>query len=455
MTMETQLNSPRFPGKKLVALIVPLIIEQFLSRMVGMADTMMVSYAGEVAVSGVSLVDMVNQLTLTLLAALATGGAVVTSQYLGARLSEKARKSANQLVLMAFTVGLLLCVVSLLLAPAILRLFFGSITPEVMDASLRYFRILACSYPFMALYNAGAAIFRSLGNSRISMQVSMLMNLINVGGNAFCIFGLHMGIEGVAIPSFFSFVVAAVLMLWLTARIPGEVYLEWKSLFPVDREMCRDILHVGIPSATENSIFQLGRVLVVSIISTFGTVEIAANAVANNLDGIGCVVGQAMSLAMITVVGQCIGAGDFKDATHYTKKLLLWCYLIQNAVQIVILFNLKAIIGIYSVSPEIARLSWILVAIHMIGGIFMWPLSFVLPNALRAANDVRFTMWVSIGSMFVFRIALSVFFARVFHLGAIGVWIAMEVDWVCRICLFGWRFLSGKWLTYAKAKTEA
>lgn len=450
--METVTQKPRFTGRELVALMVPLVIEQFLARMVGMADTMMVSYAGEVAVSGVSLVDMVNQLIMTLLAALATGGAVVTSQYLGARLANRAKKSINQLVLMAFGVGLLLCCISQLLAPAILRLFFGSISPEVMDASLRYFRILACSYPFMALYNAGAAVFRSLGNSKISMRVSMLMNIINVGGNAFCIFGLHMGIEGVAIPSFCSFVVAAALMLALTARIPGEVRLEFGTMLPVDRDMCRDILRIGIPSAAENSIFQLGRVLVVSIISTFGTVHIAANAIANNLDGIGIVVGQAMGLGMITVVGQCIGAGEFQEATRYTKKLLLWCHLFQGVVQLAIMLNLKAIISIYSVSAETARLAWILVMIHEVAAMLMWPTAFVLPNALRAANDVKFTMWVSVGSMFVFRIALSMYFARAFQLGAIGVWIAMVVDWVCRIGFFGWRFLSGRWLTHAKAK---
>lgn len=449
MKVET-VKGTMFSRQDLMALMIPLVIEQFLARLVGMADTMMVSYAGEAAVSGVSLVDMINQLVITLLAALATGGAVVTSQYLGARLEDQAHKSVNQLVLLAGVFGIGLMAICLLLAKPMLRLFFGSIEEDVMAAALLYFRILACSYPFMALYNAGAAIFRSVGNSKISMQVSAVMNIINIGGNAFCIFVLGMGIEGVAIPSLISYAIAAVVMLWLAAEREGTVRVELAQIFRFDKGMSRSILNIGIPSAAENSIFQLGRVLVVSIISVFGTVQISANAIANNLDGMGCIIGQAFGLGIITVIGQCIGAGEYGQAKYYTNKLIGLDVLLQGTSIVLILIFLNPLIGLYSVSQKTADLAFILVWIHEAFSILMWPPAFVLPNALRAANDVKFTMWVSIGSMFIWRLGFSYVLGIGFQMGAIGVWIAMVVDWACRLGFFGWRYLSGRWLDYAK-----
>ena len=303
-----------FTNKMLIRLIIPLMIEQGLSILVGMMDGMMVSSVGEAAISGVSLVDMINNVLLSLFAALATGGAVVTSQYLGARQMENANRSIGQLVLMSAVFGLIAMAVCLALGEGMMRLFFGSIEDDVMAAGLLYFRITALSFPFMALYNAGAAIFRSIGNSKVSMKVSLLMNVINVGGNALCIYGLHMDVAGVAIPTLVSRAVAAIVMLYLTAQPKQELYLQPKNLLHIQGGMMKNILHIGIPSAFENSLFQLGRVVVVSMIALFGTYQTSANAVANNLDGEGIIAGSAMGLAMVTVIGQCIGAEETEQA---------------------------------------------------------------------------------------------------------------------------------------------
>lgn len=442
--METKL----FSNRALVRLIIPLVIEQSLAMLVGMCDSMMVSSAGEAAISGVSLVDMINAIMLNLFAALATGGAVITSQYLGAKQIEKARQSAGQLVLMAAALGIAAMAFCLVFAEGMLKLFFGTIEPDVMEAGLLYLRITAPSFPFIALYNAGAAIFRSIGNSKVSMKVSVLMNVINVSGNALCILVLKMGVAGVAIPTLVSRAVAAVVILVLASRRKQELYLEKRSITNLQPQMMRSILHIGIPSACENTIFSLGRTVVVSMISLFGTAQISANAVANTIDGVAIIFGQAMGLAMVTVVGRCVGAGDTDQAEYYIKKLLKWAYVAMGIMNVFIMLFCRQLIGLYSsLSPETEALAYTLIMMHSFFLIFMWPLAFVLPNGLRAASDAKFTMWVSMASMLTMRIGLG--WVMCVHLGwgAVGIWIGMIMDWVMRICFFVPRALSGKWKT--------
>ena len=433
-----------FSNKDLKKLIIPLIFEQALVITVGMADTMMISSVGEAAVSGVSLVDMVNNLIFNILAALATGGAVVTSQYIGAKKLSEARKSARQLLYTVIFSSVTVTVLVLLAREPILRLFFGSIEQDVMKNALVYLVISAISFPFLAVYNASAALFRSMGNSQITLKVSILINLINIIGNAFCIFVLHMGVEGVAIPSLISRAVGG-MILYLLLKNPKYPVCFEKTAFALDWYTIKKILYIGIPSGIENGIFQLGRVLVVSIISGFGTVQIAANGVANNLDSVGCIIGQAMSLAMITVIGQCVGANDEKQIRYYTKKLLTITYIATFLLVSSVLLALNPILSLYGLSQETTELAYILIMIHNGFAMLMWPVAFVLPNMLRACNDVRFTMVVSIFSMFVFRIGFSYIIGVRMGMGAIGVWIAMVIDWVFRLSLFIGRYLKGSW----------
>lgn len=440
-----------FTRRDLTRLLAPLVVEQFLAVTVGMADTMMVSYAGEAAISGVSLVDMLNLLIINIFAALATGGAVVISQYLGARDVESAKNGAGQLFHLAALAGVGIMALALAFARPLLGLLFGQIEPDVMDAALLYLRISAASYPFIALYNAGAALFRSMGNSKISMQVSILMNAVNVAGNAICVFGLGMGVAGVALPSLVGRAMAAGLILWRASNPANLVHVKAAQCLRLHRGMALRILNIGIPSAFENSLFQLGRVLVVSIIAVFGTAQISANAVANNLDSIGCIPGQAIGLGLITVAGQCIGAQDQKAAISYTKKLVGLTYLVDGALNLAVILGMPLLLGLYNISAETHQLAWLLVLIHCACGIVLWPVSFVLPNALRAANDVRFTMMVSIASMMIWRLGFSYVLGIGFGMGAVGVWIAMIIDWVCRSLFFAGRFVSGKWKTKYKA----
>lgn len=441
---QTVTENRLFSKKDLRKLIIPLILEQTLAITVGIADTMMISSAGEAAVSGVSLVDMFNNLIISVLAALATGGAVVTSQCIGAGRREEACRSARQLVFTEAAITIGISVLVLLFHRQILGLFFGQIEADVMQNAIIYLIISAFSFPLLAVYDSCAALYRSMGNAQITLKISLLMNVINVVGNAIGVYVLKLGVAGVAIPSLVSRGVAGVVLFTLLHNPDNLVFLT-RGKFKVDATIVKRILFIGIPSGIENGIFQLGRVLVVSIIAAFGTSQIAANGVANSLDSMGCIVGQAMSLAMITVIGRCVGAGEEGQVRYYTKKLLGETYFYTAVINSIILLLLPWILQIYGLGEETTRLSYILVMIHDGMAIFLWPASFVLPNMLRACNDVKYTMVVSIFSMITFRIGFSYVFGV--HMGwmAVGVWAAMVIDWVFRVLCFVGRYLAGTW----------
>lgn len=441
---QTVTENRLFSKKDLRKLIIPLILEQTLAITVGMADTMMISSAGEAAVSSVSLVDMFNNLIISVLAALATGGAVVTSQCIGAGRREEACRSARQLVFTEAAITIGISVLVLLFHRQILGLFFGQIEADVMQNAIIYLIISVFSFPLLAVYDSCAALYRSMGNAQITLKISLLMNVINVVGNAIGVYVLKLGVAGVAIPSLVSRGVAGVVLFTLLHNPDNLVFLT-RGKFKVDATIVKRILFIGIPSGIENGIFQLGRVLVVSIIAAFGTSQIAANGVANSLDSMGCIVGQAMSLAMITVIGRCVGAGEEGQVRYYTKKLLGETYFYTAVINSIILLLLPWILQIYGLGEETTRLSYILVMIHDGMAIFLWPASFVLPNMLRACNDVKYTMVVSIFSMITFRIGFSYVFGV--HMGwmAVGVWAAMVIDWVFRVLCFVGRYLAGTW----------
>lgn len=455
-----------FSKKDLQKLIIPLIIEQLLGISVGMFDTIMISSLGESAVSGVSLVDMLNVLMINIFAALATGGAVICAYELGKikKLMEQdtsvkndfpgARSAAKQLLIVLLVASILVAGLALFFRVGLLRLCFGAIEDDVMANALTYFVISAISYPFIAIYNGLAALFRTMGNSKITMIASFFMNLLNICGNALFIYVLNWGVAGAAWSTTISRFLGMLLLFVIISNKNHEIYINLREKFRLDFHVMKKILGIGIPGSLENSVFQLGRILVISMIAGFGTAQVAANAVANNLDSLGCIPGQALGLAVVTVVGQCIGAGDYDSARQYEQKLLKFAYISMAVVNILILVSLPLSLKLYNLTKETLELAAILVILHDGFAMIFWPTAFVLPNALRAAQDVRFTMVVSIFSMIAFRIFFSWVIGVRFGMGIIGVWIAMIIDWVFRGGLFIWRVRSGRWLTHVKPKNS-
>ena len=444
----TDTKAPMFTRRQLVTLIWPLLLEQFLSVSMGMADTLMVSGVGEAAVSSVSLVDSLNILILQILAALASGGAVVASQYLGRQDADNARRSAAQLysvVGIATGAAMVVCIV---LSRVILRGVFGSIDEDVMAFSQIYFIISAVSYPFMGLYSAGAALFRAQGNSKVSMRASLVMNVINIGGNALLIYGFGLGVLGAALATLFGRVVAAVWVLVQQQQMENPLRVSEPADLLPRRELVGRILAIGVPSGLENGMFQIGKLCVSSLTSTLGTAAIAANAVAGSVSTMANIPGNTMSLAMIPVVGRCLGAGDKKQAKHYAWLLLGIAaagLLVTNAV---LFFVIPTVAVWFSLSAEALALCVTVVRWFSVFSVFFWAGSFTLPNALRSGGDAKFTMLVSIVSMWTFRVVLSYFFVLQLHMGLTGVWFGMFIDWICRCLCFGIRFLRGKWMEH-------
>ncbi len=434
-----------FSNRELANLIGPLVIEQLLAVFVGMADSIMVANVGEAAVSGVSLVDNIMILIINIFAALATGGAVVAGQYIGRKDEKSACKAATQLVWFVSLSAVAIMILVYFGKDIILNQVFGHITAEVKGHADIYLLIVTASIPFIALYNGGAAIFRAMGNSQVSMRVSLLMNAINVTGNAILVFGLRIGTAGVAIPTLISRMVAAIVITVLLCNQTRILHIERTLKIRFDGKMIRKILAIGVPNGLENSMFQLGKILVLSLVSTFGTYAIAANAVSNAIALFQILPGMAISLAITTVISQCVGANDYEQVHYYLKKLLAIIYVAMVGTVALIFLALPLILKAYNLSDQTAAAATNIIHFHGISAMIIWPLSFALPAAYRAAGDAKACMYTSIVSMWIFRIGFSYLVGKYMGLGVFGVWIAMVIDWVVRAICFIIRYFNGKW----------
>lgn len=420
-------------------------MEQLLVMLVGIADTFVVSYAEEAAVSGVSLVNSFNTIFIYLFTALASGGAVIISQYIGRHDTEPAGESASQL----FTVSLLFsaaaAVVILMLHRQILRLMFGKVEPEVMDACVTYLRISAYSYPAIAVYNAGAAVYRSIGKTSTTMYISVLSNIINVIGNVIGVFVLNAGVAGVAYPSLAARMFSAVVITGLCFRKRERVQYRLGWILQWNRDLMRRILGIAVPNGIENGIFQFVKVALSSVAALFGTYQIAANGIAQSIWSMAALAGVTMGPVFITVIGQCMGAGDSSQAEYYFKKLLKITLLLSLIWNAMIFAVTPLLMKAYILADETKRLVILLVLIHNVFNSIVFPFSGPLGNGLRAAGDVKFTMVVSIASTIGGRLIFSLLFGIVFQMGVIGIACAMCLDWLLRAIIFYVRFKAGKW----------
>ena len=444
---KTNLDSSRkiFSDAALMRIIIPLFFEQLLTMMVGIADTFMISYAGDAAVSGVSLVNMFVTIFIYLFTALAAGGAVVVSQYIGSGNRENADCSAGQLLTSAAVISIVLMGATLLWNRQLLQLLFRRIEPDVMDACVIYLRITALSFPALAVYNAGAALCRSTGRTDLTMKISIAANIINVVGNSIGIFLLHAGVAGVAHPTLLARIFSAVVMTVVCFDRAQAVSYQWRNILTWRPAMVRRILKIAVPNGVENGLFQLVKVALSSITALFGTAQIAANGIAQSFWSLAAMIGVTMGPVFITVVGQCMGSGDTEAAEYYFKKLYRMT-LAGSIVWNILIFAVTPVVMLaYPLSDEIIHLVIVLVFIHNLFNAAAFPASGALPNGLRAAGDVRYTMYVAIASTIIIRFVLSVILGIWMDLGVIGVAAAMCCDWIVRAALFLHRFRSGRW----------
>jgi putative MATE family efflux protein len=438
--------SERWNNRALFALLWPLIIEQMLAVTMGAADTIMVSSVGEFAVSAVNIIDNINNLLIIAFIALSTGGAVVVSQYIGRRDSKNSRLAARQLVYIVTLVSFVMMATALVLRRSIISLIYGKIENNVMESAVRYFFITALSYPFLAAYNANAALFRAVGNSKVPMRIALLVNIMNIGGNAYFIYVLKIGVTGAAISTLLSRITATLITFVLLIRSRSSpISLSGFLNFRLVRPMIRNILNVGIPSGLESSMFQIGRLLTQRIFTFYGTTAIAANAIAGVVNSFSFMPGTAFGMALLTIVGQCVGANDYTAVKRETVKIMKIAYITIFLISTAIFICMEPLISLFQLSPEAHNLAKSFLRVHCISMALGWPMSFALPNALRAAGDARFVMIAATISMWTIRVSAAYLLTFVFGLGPVGVWIAMGADFVGRGSAYYLRWTRGKW----------
>ena len=436
-----------FSNAALKAMIVPLVIEQVLQMVVGLADTMMVSYAGEAVVAGVGLDTMVYTIFIYLFTAISAGGAVVVSQYIGSKSRENAELAASQIFHIAGFLSLVCMALMLAFGSALLEAMYPETEAATMEACKTYMWIVTLSFPANAVYNAGAAIYRSMGETKITMWVSLLANLINVAGNAIGIFVLKAGAAGVAWPTTVSWYAAAVIMTWLCIRPRREeqVVIRARHVFRLNVPMAKRILGVAIPNSVENTLFQAAKVVLGMLVATFGTSQIAANTTGQTFWSLAACMSMSLGTVFITVIGQCTGAGDTEAADWYMRKLTRLSLVLALGWNIMVMILTPLLLPLYDLSSETKRLILIIVAIHNLFSAFVQPFSGPLSSGLRAAGDVKFTMWASIFATVVCRTFLSFLLAKWMGMGVIGIALAMVLDWCIKAMLDIFRFRGGRW----------
>jgi len=433
-------------NNELIRLIIPLMIERLLIAVIGMGDTLMVSGLGEFAVGGVSLVNSVNVLFVDIFIALAMGGTVVVSQYLGRKDYENSSQTAKQVIYIVALIAIGLMVFLLLFQKDILRLIFGHIEDDVMQAAMTYFRITVLGYPFYALYCVGSALFRSTGNSSIGMGITFAGNIFDLVGNYVLIYVFSWGVSGAAWSTFITHVLSAVIVLTLLycKKIKG-VELKGIRHIRFKRGLIRSILQVAVPNGVENSMFQFGKIALARLASTFGTIALAGHALANHVITLGNLPGWSIGMSLLTIVGQCVGAGDYEGANYYTKKLIKLSCVCMCVYNIILFLMLPTLFSFFDISAESRSVAELCGRIFCVAAIFIWTFSYGLPFALRAAGDGKYTMVASATSMWVARVGIAYLLAYVFDVGVVCVWISMVCEWVMRTGFFVSRWRSGRW----------
>lgn len=429
-------------------MILPLLAEQFMLMLVGLADTFVVSFAGEAAVSGVSLVNSFNTIFIFLFTALASGGAVIVSQYIGKKEMKTASAAVSQLLLVSVLFSAAVSILILIFQGEIISFMFGRVEPEVREACLTYLRISVYSYPALAVYNAGAALYRSVGKTGTTMNISIIANVINVAGNLIGVFVFHAGVAGVAYPSLFSRTFSAVIITVLCFKEHEGIRYYWKYIISWNGSLIKRIMGIAVPNGVESGIFQFVKVALSSIVALFGTSQIAANGIAQSIWSVAALISSAMGPVFITVIGQCMGAGDVPQAERYFKKLMKTTVVLSLVWNGMIFALTPLIAGTYAVSDTTRRYIIWLVLIHNVANSIIFPFADPLGKGLRAAGDVRYTMAVSLGTTIGVRLVFSVLFGILLHMGVIGIALAMCMDWLVRAVIFWFRFKIGKWKTF-------
>ena len=465
-----------FTAKQLLWLVAPIVIEQIFSTSLGFFDSLMVSNMNATqavrsnASNAIGNVDYINNLIIQLFSAFATGGAIVTSQALGAGDRERANKVAKQLLMLVICVSLAVGGVCLALNKPILRLFYGNVDDSTFSYQRTYFYVTAASFPFIGLFNACAALLRAQRKSFSTMASAAISCVVNVGLNAVFLFALGMGVLGAGLATLFCRAIPAVFMLALLGGRDNAVRVRLLERFRFDKAMIRSILRLAVPSGVETALFQLGKLMTNTFVNAgvYATgaksitgvdeagelihinIQANGNAIANQINNFASVVGSGVGTSSLTVIGQSVGAGDPDQVKYYMKRMFVISYIANGICVGTILALMPLLTQLYGYAEEAKAIGRQCLWFCLIFQFFLYPLSFTAPSILKATSDVKYVMVCAVVSMFTMRVSLAFLLTTdrlpgMPELGAMGYWIGMCSDWVLRSVLFSTRLLSGRW----------
>jgi len=434
-----------FTNKMIFSLLAPILIEQIFIVAIGIADTIMVSHVGEIAVAGISFLTAFNNLIKKILSALSIGGSIIISQYIGKQEKKNANKALKMVFYSTLLLTVVLCIILLIGHTSILSLLTGKVETEVMQSARIYYIFSVLSYPFFATHFVISSAYRAMRNSRIPMMFTIFMMAMNLALKSIFIYIFKWGVFGAGLSTLLSIMFVEIILTTMICKRTNVIYIEKIYKIQFDFSMVKRIFGIAIPNSIDNGMFQLGLVMLQRLVATFGTVALAANAIVKSLTPLTVTLTQSISLAIVTIVGQCMGAEKPKQAAMYTMHVLKISYITGLIISIASIFLGKPLIGAFNLSEQTSELALIIFIIYCAGSIFLYPLNNVLPNALRAAGDTKFVMTTSILTMFGARIGLAYILSIYFNLGLIGVWVTVLVDWLVRSIMFSYRFSKGRW----------
>lgn len=450
-----------FSGKALFLLVVPIVVESVFSTSLGMIDSVMVSnWIGDNAGNAVGNVDDVSNLIIQLFSAFATGGVIITSQYLGAGRTDDANKSAKHVVVIVMLASTAICLLCLALNYPLLKLFFGGVSEQVFGYQRQYFYIIAASFPFIGLFNVCAALLRAQRKSLVTMTSAGLSLIVNLILNTLFMYVWRWEVIGAALATLLSRMVPALYTFALITRKRFAVHINVFEKFRFDRSMVKHILFIAVPSGIENCLFQLGKVMTSTFVNAgFYTtyseafpqgvnIEANANSMAKALNGIASVVGGGVNTSALTVVGQAVGTGDADQTKYYIKKMFAVAFAANAVAVSAILATCHWLVQLYGYSQEAQNEALKCLYFCLCFQFVTYPLSFTAPAVLKATSDVKYVMFVAVGSMILVRVGLCWLLVGGVcgvRLGAFGYWIAMCADWVMRSVLFMARIATGRW----------
>lgn len=444
--LSRQLTTRYFTYQQIFAMLLPLILDQFFISIISLLTSAMVSSSSQESVSAVSLVTPVYQMIYAIYSAISSAGTVIIAQYKGHGDEEKMKKAAGQIVSFTFCTAVVFSTILVIFAGPLVRAMFAGADELIITKATDYLIGCALSFISLSLYLGGFAVFRGVGETKICLRLSMIINLLHLFASFVFINLMNLDIIGTALSLNLARLVGGVMAMYFLLYKKSPLRIRMRDLFCVDWEMLRSVIHTSLPFALEQLCFNGGGIIVSMFVVKFGTPSVAANAVSNSTLYVFYAMGQAVVNLCVTVVGQCIGAQDKDMAKRYGKKMVwLGEVLILLALAVLLPF-LNPILRLFQAPENTLGQIYILLAIAFVPMALFWSTSNVLPNVLRAAGDVNFASYVSLATMWVFRVGLSYVVSIRIHVGINGVWICMGLEWFVRSIIFLLRFRSGKWL---------